>query len=127
MDLIKSYLVSKENVLIQLKPPALPCVALMLFLLIPSVFTDHNLERNEVLGCHTSYESILEVNSFILLYFNQTLLAGKDLLYVYNHRISEQESFPPVWTDCLLCLPCECVFKGQPGRLALVLENICVY
>jgi len=88
MDLIKSYLVSKENVLIQLKPPVLPWFEVLLSLPIPSVFTDHNLGRNEDLGCHNFCEHTLEVKGFSLLYSRQTLLTGRDLLRVYNHRIS---------------------------------------
>lgn len=72
MDPIKSYLVSNENVLIQLKPPVLPCASITYPLLIPSVFTVHNLEKNEDLGCHNFCENILEVKTFDLLYSRQT-------------------------------------------------------
>lgn len=108
MDLIKSYLVSKENVLIQLKTPALPCVAVMLSLPIPSVFTDHNLERNEDLGCHNFCDNLLEVKGFSLLYSGQTLLTGRDLLHVYNRR---KASLWGGWT--VSCSPCECLFLRE--------------
>lgn len=104
MDQIKLYHVSKENALVQLKPSALPCVAVMLSLPIPSVFTDHNLQINEDFWCH-NFENILEVKGFSLLYSWQMLLTGRDLLNVYHYKVPALEGFPLGWMDCLMLNP----------------------
>lgn len=65
MDQIKSYHVSKENTLIQLKPSVFPVLQSCCLYQFP-VSTDHNLEMNENFRHRNFFENILEVKDFSL-------------------------------------------------------------
>lgn len=97
MDQIKSYHVSKENTLIQLKPSVLPVLQSCCLYQFP-VSTDHNLEMNENFRHHNFFENFLEVKGFSLLYSWQMLLTRRDLLNVYCYKVPALEGFPLGWT-----------------------------